>query len=84
MKRAGSRVNIRIKAQLWMEFWWMLELDGTVRGYVNNQLLNCHQMRWVAGRQAQSGQLPLCSAGCGIRLPASRTVELVSGEIAMT
>jgi len=58
MKRAGSRVNIRIKGNGPLDGILVdAGLDGTVRGYVDNPSIECHQMRRANWMLVQSDEM---------------------------
>jgi molecular chaperone Hsp33 len=85
MKREGSRVNIRIKANgplggLFVD----AGLDGTVRGYVDNPSIelppNAKGKLDVGGAIGRDGFLYVVR-DVGYGYPYSSTVELVSGEV---
>lgn len=85
MKRAGSRVNIRIKgngplAGILVD----AGLDGTVRGYVDNPGVelppNSKGKLDVGGAVGHEGYLYVVR-DVGYGYPYSSTVELISGEI---
>jgi molecular chaperone Hsp33 len=85
MKRAGSRVNIRIKGNGPLEGILVdAGLDGTVRGYVGNPEVelppNDKGKLDVGGAVGDDGYLYVVR-DVGYGYPYSGTVELVSGEI---
>lgn len=85
MKRAGSRVNIRIKGNGPLEGILVdAGLDGTVRGYVGNPEVelppNEKGKLDVGGAVGDEGYLYVVR-DVGYGYPYSGTVELVSGEI---
>jgi len=85
MKRAGSRVNIRIKGNGPLEGILVdAGLDGTVRGYVDNPAIelppNGKGKLDVGGAVGRDGYLYVVR-DVGYGYPYSSTVELVSGEI---
>jgi len=85
MKRAGSRVNIRIKGNGPLEGILVdAGLDGTVRGYVDNSAIelppNGKGKLDVGGAVGRDGYLYVVR-DVGYGYPYSSTVELVSGEI---
>src|SRR4028119_144004 len=85
MKRAGSRVNIRIKGNGPLDGILVdAGLDGTVRGYVDNPTIelppNALGKLDVGGAVGRDGYLYVVR-DVGYGYPYSSTVELVSGEI---
>ncbi len=85
MKRAGSRVNIRIKGNGPLDGILVdAGLDGTVRGYVDNPTIelppNAVGKLDVGGAVGQDGYLYVVR-DVGYGYPYASTVELVSGEI---
>jgi len=85
MKRAESRVNIRIKGNGPLEGILVdAGLDGTVRGYVGNPDIelppNSKGKLDVGGAVGNNGYLYVVR-DVGYGYPYSSTVELVSGEI---
>lgn len=85
MKRAGSRVNIRIKGSGPLDGILVdAGLDGTVRGYVDNPTVelppNALGKLDVGGAVGRDGYLYVVR-DVGYGYPYSSTVELVSGEI---
>jgi len=85
MKRAESRVNIRIKGNGPLEGILVdAGLDGTVRGYVDNSAIelppNGKGKLDVGGAVGRDGYLYVVR-DVGYGYPYSSTVELVSGEI---
>ncbi|MCL1471957.1 Hsp33 family molecular chaperone HslO [Argonema antarcticum] len=85
MKRAESRVNIRVKGNGPLGGILVdAGLDGTVRGYVGNPSIelppNAKGKLDVGGAVGQSGYLYVVR-DVGYGYPYSSTVELVSGEI---
>ncbi len=85
MKRAESRVNIRIKGNGPLEGILVdAGLDGTVRGYVDNPAIelppNGKGKLDVGGAVGRDGYLYVVR-DVGYGYPYSSTVELVSGEI---
>ena len=85
MKRAGSRVNIRIKGNGPLEGILVdAGLDGTVRGYVDNPAVelppNAKGKLDVGGAVGRDGYLYIVR-DVGYGYPYASTVELVSGEI---
>jgi molecular chaperone Hsp33 len=85
MKRAESRVNIRIKGNGPLGGILVdAGLDGTVRGYVENPAIelppNAKGKLDVGGAVGQEGYLYVVR-DVGYGYPYSSTVELVSGEI---
>ena len=85
MKRAESRVNIRIKGNGPLEGILVdAGLDGTVRGYVGNPDIelppNSKGKLDVGGAVGHDGYLYVVR-DVGYGYPYSSTVELVSGEI---
>ena len=85
MKRAGSRVNIRIKGNGPLDGILVdAGLDGTVRGYVDNPTVelppNALGKLDVGGAVGRDGYLYVVR-DVGYGYPYSSTVELVSGEI---
>lgn len=85
MKRAQSRVNIRIKGDGPLEGILVdAGLDGTVRGYVGNPDIelppNSKGKLDVGGAVGHAGYLYVVR-DVGYGYPYSSTVELVSGEI---
>jgi molecular chaperone Hsp33 len=85
MKRAGSRVNIRIKGNgPLMGILVDAGLDGTVRGYVDNPDIelppNSKGKLDVGGAVGPDGYVYVVR-DVGYGYPYSSTVELVSGEI---
>lgn len=85
MKRAGSRVNIRIKGDGPLEGILVdAGLDGTVRGYVYNPDIelppNAKGKLDVGGAVGKDGYLYVVR-DVGYGYPYASTVELVSGEI---
>lgn len=85
MKRAGSRVNVRIKGNGPLEGILVdAGLDGTVRGYVDNPAIelppNGKGKLDVGGAVGRDGYLYVVR-DVGYGYPYSSTVELVSGEI---
>lgn len=85
MKRAGSRVNIRVKGNGPLEGILVdAGLDGTVRGYVYNPTVelppNAKGKLDVGGAVGKEGFLYVVR-DVGYGYPYASTVELVSGEI---
>lgn len=85
MKRAGSRVNIRIKGNGPLNGILVdAGLDGTVRGYVDNPTVelppNSRGKLDVGGAVGYDGYLYVVR-DVGYGYPYTSTVELVSGEI---
>lgn len=85
MKRAGSRVNIRIKGNGPLDGILVdAGLDGTVRGYVDNPTIelppNAVGKLDVGGAVGRDGYLYVVR-DVGYGYPYASTVELVSGEI---
>ena len=85
MKRAGSRVNIRIKGNGPLDGILVdAGLDGTVRGYVDNPTVelppNALGKLDVGGAVGRDGYLYVVR-DVGYGYPYASTVELVSGEI---
>ncbi|MBV9390157.1 MAG: Hsp33 family molecular chaperone HslO [Chroococcidiopsidaceae cyanobacterium CP_BM_ER_R8_30] len=85
MKRAGSRVNIRVKGNGPLEGILVdAGLDGTVRGYVDNPSVelppNAKGKLDVGGAVGRVGYLYVVR-DVGYGYPYASTVELVSGEI---
>ncbi len=85
MKRAGSRVNIRIKGNGPLDGILVdAGLDGTVRGYVDNPTIelppNALGKLDVGGAVGRDGYLYVVR-DVGYGYPYASTVELVSGEI---
>lgn len=85
MKRAGSRVNIRIKGDGPLDGILVdAGLDGTVRGYVDNPTVelppNALGKLDVGGAVGHDGYLYVVR-DVGYGYPYTSTVELISGEI---
>ncbi|MBV8884281.1 MAG: Hsp33 family molecular chaperone HslO [Chroococcidiopsidaceae cyanobacterium CP_BM_RX_35] len=85
MKRAGSRVNLRVKGNGPLEGILVdAGLDGTVRGYVDNPSVelppNAKGKLDVGGAVGRDGYLYVVR-DVGYGYPYASTVELVSGEI---
>jgi molecular chaperone Hsp33 len=85
MKREGSRVNLRIRANGPMGGLFVdAGLDGTVRGYVDNPSVelppNAKGKLDVGGAIGREGFLYVVR-DVGYGYPYSSTVELVSGEV---
>ncbi len=85
MKRAGSRVNIRVKGNGPLDGILVdAGLDGTVRGYVDNPTVelppNVLGKLDVGGAVGRDGYLYVVR-DVGYGYPYASTVELVSGEI---
>jgi molecular chaperone Hsp33 len=84
MKKAGSRVNLRVKGDGPLGGIFVdAGLDGNVRGYVNNPQIELPQNAQgkldVGGAVGQGFLYVVRDNGAGF--PYSSTVELVSGEI---
>ncbi len=85
MKRAGSRVNIRVKGDGPLGGVFVdAGLDGTVRGYVDNPAIelppNARGKLDVGAAVGRNGYLHVIR-DVGYGYPYASTVELVSGEI---